>query len=656
MAIRIPSAKTYNRQNPKVRDNVVERIEVGAVEITPNNEYETPVYNSVIDMADTTIAGTNSKSATQVKRESDEYLALTNASGAIIYDIYATIKEIKIKKVEGNKAISRLFTALKSSGESYTQINKKVSKTIYKYEVADSLTYTGVTEGTNVNGYYDFDNIRRYTGDKTVYQKREFIDDFQRFSVRFYDNGGGYGFSITVTPNPTGIEEATDMDLSAIDLFTYARAYISSDEKTTVAFDTLKIDEPYKEKELDWEETDEYYIIKNIKFLYERDMYACATRYMTPAVNSTISPAQVIEIKQIANQAEITLYGNTIGIDLNDKTVYINGEAQKKVHSVEGNELMQTSNYLLDSGAKAIETMYGATQKEYELGKETATIRCSIGDYYDYKSGEKVISADFIGKDTFHDEYQEVEYIESTGTQYIDTGIYSDKNTEVELVGKTAGTGTQYLFGCSLAGTRYMLAQQNSGSYLIFDFISSNFRTASSIVGYSDFHKIVIKDNNFSIDDKPIGSIESYSNFTPTTTSWLFGANGSSPSACIIKYCKVWQSGNLVRDFIPVYRKSDGAIGLYDLVGKSFYANAGTGTFLKGSDTEVEVEPTGKALKMSFEIGDEVIPMVYGADGKDYPMSTYKNGSPKVFVVRGSKIFYDGAIFQEIFLQERLTN
>ena len=45
MAILIPSKNIYDKQNPKVRDNVIERIEVGAVEVVPDNEYETPVYN-----------------------------------------------------------------------------------------------------------------------------------------------------------------------------------------------------------------------------------------------------------------------------------------------------------------------------------------------------------------------------------------------------------------------------------------------------------------------------------------------------------------------------------------------------------------------------------------------------------------------------------
>lgn len=56
--------------------------------------------------------------------------------------------------------------------------------------------------------------------------------------------------------------------------------------------------------------------------------------------------------------------------------------------------------------------------------------------------------------------------------------------------------------------------------------------------------------------------------------------------------------------------------------------------------------------KMSFDIGDEVIPMVFSADGVDRPMSRYKGGSAKVFRVCGLKFIYDGAVWQELTLQE----
>lgn len=54
-----------------------------------------------------------------------------------------------------------------------------------------------------------------------------------------------------------------------------------------------------------------------------------------------------------------------------------------------------------------------------------------------------------------------------------------------------------------------------------------------------------------------------------------------------------------------------------------------------------------------FGIGNKVIPMVFGADGQDRPMSRYKNGNPKEFAVVSVKFIYDGAVWQELTLQEK---
>lgn len=43
-------------------------------------------------------------------------------------------------------------------------------------------------------------------------------------------------------------------------------------------------------------------------------------------------------------------------------------------------------------------------------------------------------------------------------------------------------------------------------------------------------------------------------------------------------------NGSRVIDLIPCYRKSDGEIGMYDIVSGAFFANAGTGSFTKGAD------------------------------------------------------------------------
>lgn len=57
-------------------------------------------------------------------------------------------------------------------------------------------------------------------------------------------------------------------------------------------------------------------------------------------------------------------------------------------------------------------------------------------------------------------------------------------------------------------------------------------------------------------------------------------------------------------------------------------------------------------LPMTFHIGDIVIPYAYGVDGKDKPLSLYKNGQPKEFEVLGKRMIYDGAIWQELTIQE----
>ena len=45
-----------------------------------------------------------------------------------------------------------------------------------------------------------------------------------------------------------------------------------------------------------------------------------------------------------------------------------------------------------------------------------------------------------------------------------------------------------------------------------------------------------------------------------------------------------YDDANPSMDLIPCYRKSDDEVGMYDTVSRTFYTNAGTGTFLKGAD------------------------------------------------------------------------
>lgn len=62
--------------------------------------------------------------------------------------------------------------------------------------------------------------------------------------------------------------------------------------------------------------------------------------------------------------------------------------------------------------------------------------------------------------------------------------------------------------------------------------------------------------------------------------------NGSSGRAITIYGARLSQDAEIVREYIPCYRKSDGEIGLYETFTGQFVTNAGTGTLTKGADIE----------------------------------------------------------------------
>ena len=48
-------------------------------------------------------------------------------------------------------------------------------------------------------------------------------------------------------------------------------------------------------------------------------------------------------------------------------------------------------------------------------------------------------------------------------------------------------------------------------------------------------------------------------------------------------YFKIKKGSNIVRDFLPC-KNPDGVVGLYDLIGREFYGNAGSGAFIPGEE------------------------------------------------------------------------
>ena len=170
--------------------------------------------------------------------------------------------------------------------------------------------------------------------------------------------------------------------------------------------------------------------------------------------------------------------------------------------------------------------------------------------------------------------YERIEYIESNGSSYIDTGIYGSDSLDIEISLSSIGNIGFFLISreSNLKRTYGVVFEQATS--LRFDYYNN-----LNFLDYSVNQIVTIRKSGLDIYVNNVLSKRLSGNkFTTPSTLLMFGIlqNGevnSSPAGSKIYFLKMKENGMLVRDFIPVKRKSDGVIGMYDLVGRKFYTS-----------------------------------------------------------------------------------
>ena len=186
-----------------------------------------------------------------------------------------------------------------------------------------------------------------------------------------------------------------------------------------------------------------------------------------------------------------------------------------------------------------------------------------------------------------------VDYIESSGTQYIDTG-FSPSNTNIRIEATyrfvtlpPAGT-RHYVFGSNYnTGNKYVRLQYSVGEDCYIGFGNKAGNVSFSSYDTNTTHTIVCSNGVFSLDGQTLPDADlSSTTFTETTKAhpvYLFGHHVvNSPtiyrSSIRLYSCKIWDYGALVRDFRPAL--VGGSIPcLYDTVGERIYYNPGADSF-----------------------------------------------------------------------------
>lgn len=223
-----------------------------------------------------------------------------------------------------------------------------------------------------------------------------------------------------------------------------------------------------------------------------------------------------------------------------------------------------------------------------------------VGNNWDFDVGNYA-KIEFGYKLDFPEEYQRVEYIEATGTQWIDTGLLSKDNiTKIEAkTYRETIDANQILFGMYNGTNICYFEYLESNDVLGLKWLNSNKINPSLSVWASIYIRNICFTNidgqlSYKVNDckTAIGTTTT----TPTGNShyYLFACNSQGnaiyQSKCRLYSFRVYKDFELVRDFVPCYRKSDNVIGLYDLVSKTFFTNQGTGTFNKGVNVNADWE------------------------------------------------------------------
>lgn len=188
--------------------------------------------------------------------------------------------------------------------------------------------------------------------------------------------------------------------------------------------------------------------------------------------------------------------------------------------------------------------------------------------------------------------YTQLEYIESSGEQYIDTKISPTQSSKIVLdyLPTEAATGGVFGSRIGVGNAAFALWIVNATS------IEDDYASDRDTIQVNDVltRTLVDKDGN-SLNYGTLSHEHAKTTFSNQYPIILFGINSAGTvdnrrvSARLYK-CSISNGSVLQREFVPCISPA-GNVGLYDVVSKTFYANSGSGAFIPGPEI-IQASPT----------------------------------------------------------------
>lgn len=232
--------------------------------------------------------------------------------------------------------------------------------------------------------------------------------------------------------------------------------------------------------------------------------------------------------------------------------------------------------------------------------------------------------------------FKRLEYIQSSGTQYIDTGVSAPEGFRIicDVVLTSISNSLNMLFGAHDTNGPYyrnFLAATNGGKWEIGAYNPHDFGSVAINTKYSIDVCTISGAVGCSVNgvNQNVDSSIAVSPVRSSRTVYLFGLNYTG--GLLHTNMKLYglqmyldaNGENMVRDFVPCVT-ADGEVGLYDRVFHEFYRNAGTGEFIAGP--EAQTVPKSPANFRVESESDTLVTLAWDASEKAVGYRLYRSG------------------------------
>lgn len=236
--------------------------------------------------------------------------------------------------------------------------------------------------------------------------------------------------------------------------------------------------------------------------------------------------------------------------------------------------------------------------------EELQSIGASVRMFYAFKSN-RVVMQIWRGLDRTQDQdgepvkpafpvgYVPLEYIQSTGTEWIDSGVVPDQDTVVTFDFQYAGLPigfTGHFCTSNNDNTFFAMRTNNGNTGYCVRYADGTLQDVPHSGAMLDRHVFRVGAGEARIDNAAVVQL-SRSKFEQVEPLPILGIINTGGSVTTTGPMKVYgftaNGGGYDVDLKPAKRVSDGALGLVDTVSGEFHSNSGSGSFVAGPELPV---------------------------------------------------------------------